>query len=184
MRGSYTTNFTTWLICFSWSGWENLLFELGSERVYPFTFKKRISEVVRIGSIIIFHLVSYGKPSSSYCVMKHFWWSCRENLILISLGSERVKWQQFSLNWLDIVPGHSEACHVKSQFQAAMCFPRCQVINKKQLTVSMHLVLCVWEQWSSVPCMVCHVSPHPHYNSCVSSRIPSQLAESLPTKPR
>ena len=31
-----------------------------------------ISEVMRIGSIIIFHMISYEKPSSSYCVMVYF----------------------------------------------------------------------------------------------------------------
>ena len=30
-------------------------------------------EVVRIGGIIIFHIVSYEKPSSLYCVMIYFW---------------------------------------------------------------------------------------------------------------
>ena len=46
-------------------------------------------EVVRIaGSIIIFIWVSYEKPSSSYCVMLHFW-GCSGNLKLITLGSDR-----------------------------------------------------------------------------------------------
>ena len=39
-----------------------------------------------------FILVSFEKPSSSYCVMLHFWWSYgRGSLKLITLGSERVK---------------------------------------------------------------------------------------------
>ena len=35
--------------------------------------------------------VSHEMPSSSYCVMSYFWWGCRRNLKLITLGSERVK---------------------------------------------------------------------------------------------
>ena len=35
--------------------------------------------------------VSYEKPCSPYCVMYYFWWGCRRNLTLITLGSERVK---------------------------------------------------------------------------------------------
>ena len=59
--------------------------------------EKRISEVVRIGSIIIFHLSKlYEKPSSSYCVLQYLWWSCRGNLKLITLGSERVKMRPLS----------------------------------------------------------------------------------------
>ena len=99
---------TTSLIHFSLKGWEIILFELGSERVkrgnmylselvrikyynifrsttfsQPFK-EKYISEVVRIGSIIIFHLMrSYEKPSSSYCVMSY-----RVNLKFITLGGE------------------------------------------------------------------------------------------------
>ena len=34
--------------------------------------------------------VSYEKPSSPYCVMYYYWWGCRRNLTLITLGSERV----------------------------------------------------------------------------------------------
>ena len=45
-----------------------------------------ISEVVRIGSTIIW--VSDEKPSSSYWLMYYFWWGCRGNLKLITLGSE------------------------------------------------------------------------------------------------
>ena len=46
--------------------------------------EKRISEVVRIDSKIIFHMrVSYEKPSSSFCVMWDFWWGCSRNLKLI-----------------------------------------------------------------------------------------------------
>ena len=42
------------------------------------------------GSTIIFHLSSYEKPTSPYCVMWYFWWGCRGNLTLITLGSERA----------------------------------------------------------------------------------------------
>ena len=35
--------------------------------------------------------VSYGNPSSVYCVMLYFWLGCRGNLRFITLGSERVK---------------------------------------------------------------------------------------------
>ena len=48
-----------------------------------------ISEVVRIGSIP-FIWESYEKSNSSYCMMLYFWWGCRRNLNLITLGSERV----------------------------------------------------------------------------------------------
>ena len=62
----------------------------------PFTpkFKKYIvptwsSEIVRVGSIIILHLSKLWKPSSSYRVVKYFWWGCGGNLALIALGSGR-----------------------------------------------------------------------------------------------
>ena len=41
--------------------------------------EKCLSEVVRIGSIIIFHLWVSLK-SHEYCVMLYFWWGCRGNL--------------------------------------------------------------------------------------------------------
>ena len=46
--------------------------------------ERSVSEGVRIGSIVI--LVCYEKLSSSYCVMFYFWWGCRRNLKLITLG--------------------------------------------------------------------------------------------------
>ena len=49
-------------------------------------FKKKCSEVVKIGSIIIVHLISYEKSGSSYCLMLHFWWGCRGILFDIDLG--------------------------------------------------------------------------------------------------
>ena len=64
-------------------------------------------EVVRIGSVVIFHQwVSYEKPSSSYCMMQCFWWGWRGNLKLITVGSERVKaliqkaCQIYELRWM------------------------------------------------------------------------------------
>ena len=50
--------------------------------------KTTMSMMVRIGSIFIFIWVGYEKPSSSYCVMWYFWWGCRRNLTLITLGSD------------------------------------------------------------------------------------------------
>ena len=51
-----------------------------SKRTFSQPFKEKcISDAVRIGSVIIFHLKSYEKPGSSYCAMKCF-----------TLGSERV----------------------------------------------------------------------------------------------
>ena len=47
-------------------------------------------------------MVSYEKPSSSYCVMLYFWWGCRRTLTLITLGSERVK--------LDLLPNQVMTC--------------------------------------------------------------------------
>ena len=53
-----------------------------------------ISEVVRIGSITIFHLRKLLKATESHVlihtVMLYFWWGCRGNLRLITLRSERV----------------------------------------------------------------------------------------------
>ena len=42
--------------------------------------------------------VSYEKPSSSYYVMCYFWWGCRGNSILITLGRWRVK--PTCLSWM------------------------------------------------------------------------------------
>ena len=54
--------------------------------------EKCTSEVVRIGSIIIFHLSKLWKARFFIlCVMWYFWWSCSRNLNLITLGSGRVK---------------------------------------------------------------------------------------------
>ena len=61
--------------------------------LHPFTHKFKniiLSEVVRIGSTIIFIWVSYEKSSSPYCVMLYFWRGCRGNSKLITLRSERV----------------------------------------------------------------------------------------------
>ena len=64
---------------------------LSSKRSFSQPFKERsISEVVRIGSIIIFHLISYGSPSSPYRVMYYLWLGCRGNVKLITFGSKRV----------------------------------------------------------------------------------------------
>ena len=62
-----------------------------SKRTFSQPFKEIcINERVKIGSIIIFHLSTLWKPSSSYCVMGYFWQGCRRNLTLITLWSERV----------------------------------------------------------------------------------------------
>ena len=56
----------------------------------PFN-RKCISEVERIGSIIIFHLNKLWKAKfSTLCVMLYFLRGCRGNLELTTLGTERV----------------------------------------------------------------------------------------------
>ena len=50
---------------FSLKRWENVIFEVGSERVKD----KCISELVEVGRIINFHLGKLRKGSSSYCMM-------------------------------------------------------------------------------------------------------------------
>ena len=63
-----------------------------SKGTFSRPFKEKcISKVVRIAaSIIIFITASDEKPSSPYYVVLYFWWGCRGNLNLITLGSERV----------------------------------------------------------------------------------------------
>ena len=39
---------------------------------------------------VLFIWVNYEKPSSPYSVTYYYWWGCRGNLTLITLGSERV----------------------------------------------------------------------------------------------
>ena len=95
----------TSLIQFSSKGWENVTFEpLGSERVDPFTpelkskvyspnilKRKCISEVVRRGSIIIFHLSKLWKAKFSIPCDVIFWHFDMGVLTLITLKSERVQ---------------------------------------------------------------------------------------------
>ena len=50
-----------------------------------------ISEVVWIGSIIIFHLSKRWKVKFSVLCDVYFWWGCRRNVKMITLGGERVK---------------------------------------------------------------------------------------------
>ena len=50
--------------------------------------EKRISEVVRISSIIIFHLSKLWKAKVFIFVVQYFWWGCRGKLKLITVGSE------------------------------------------------------------------------------------------------
>ena len=65
-----------------------LPFHFQVKKVSPQPFKEKcMSEVVRIVSII---KGRYEKPSSSYCVMWYFWWGCRRNRALVTLGNERV----------------------------------------------------------------------------------------------
>ena len=45
---------------------------------------------MRIGSLIIFHLSEQWKAKFSILCDVIFWWGCRRNLKLITLGSERV----------------------------------------------------------------------------------------------
>ena len=57
----------------------------------PNLLKRRsMSEVARICSIIILHLSKLWKAKFSILLMLYFWWGCRGNLTLITLGSERV----------------------------------------------------------------------------------------------
>ena len=50
-----------------------------------------ISELVGIGSIIIFHLSKLWKAKFSILCVYIFWWGCMGKLKLIALGSERVR---------------------------------------------------------------------------------------------
>ena len=75
--------------------WTLSLPSLKSTFSQPFKQKMYWWGSERIGSIIIFHLSKRCKPSSLYCVMLYFWWSCRENLKLITLGTE----QGFTFSW-------------------------------------------------------------------------------------
>ena len=90
------------LACNSLLRWKMIMLQILTHTFLftPFSpeFKKHVlprnvlSEVVRIGSIIIiFHLNKLCKASSSYCAMLYFWWGCRGNLKLTTLGSEKVK---------------------------------------------------------------------------------------------
>ena len=55
---------------------------------------------VRIGTIIIFHLSKVWKAKFFMLCMQNFWWGCRGNLNLGTLGSERVKPLSFLLTLL------------------------------------------------------------------------------------
>ena len=105
------------VIQFSLQGWDNAVFELESERVEPFTFKftdskyipqtffkkRMLSEVVRIGSRIIFHLSKLWK--TKFFIL----WGCRGNLKLKKKASPRI----FSWKILFIVAGvlvHLKSC--------------------------------------------------------------------------
>ena len=75
--------------------------------------KKCISDVLRIGSIIIFHLSKLWKAESLYCVMLHFWWGCRE-IWHRSSGEGRVK-RSLRGDWVSI----SSLAPVPRQFELA-----------------------------------------------------------------
>ena len=51
-----------------------------------------MSEDFRVGNVTICRPSKLWKlkPSSPYCVVLYFWWGCRGNWILITLGSEMV----------------------------------------------------------------------------------------------
>ena len=62
------------------------------KRTFSQLFKEKCtSEVVRIDGIIIFYLRKLWKAKFFILVMWYFWWGCRGNLKLTTLGSERVK---------------------------------------------------------------------------------------------
>ena len=83
----------------AWTSWYSICGTIYN----PFTpkFKKYILTTflernveVRQWELVVqssFIWVSYEKPSSWYFVVKYFWWGCRENWRLITLGSERDK---------------------------------------------------------------------------------------------
>ena len=52
--------------------------------------KRRMYKWCEWELVVAFIWVSNEKQSSSYYVMQYFWWGCRGNLKLITLGSERV----------------------------------------------------------------------------------------------
>ena len=65
-----------------------------SKSTFPQLFEeKHINEEVII-SIIIFHLSKLWKAKFLHCVMLCFWWGFRGNLTLITLGSERAKYNR------------------------------------------------------------------------------------------
>ena len=99
---------------------ECTLWTYGSARVNP--FRSRVQEVhcptsywemgkvgciVRICSVItLCQWVSYEQPSCPHRVMLFFWWGCRRNLKLITLGSETVNSLKCFLEY------HGEDLHV------------------------------------------------------------------------
>ena len=71
---------TTSLIHFSWKGWENVLFELGSERVNPFTPKSDQFQIF---------------PAASPEILHHTVW---RNWLFIAYSDESWLYYQFSLH--------------------------------------------------------------------------------------
>ena len=68
-------------------------------------------------------------PSSPYCVMLYFWWTCSVNLKLITLGSERKKPQRIQGSELRFV-FHDKACFHCRKLAAHTC------LNKRIFSTS------------------------------------------------
>ena len=97
-----------------------------SKRTFSQPFQKKcICELMWISTITIFIWVSYEKPSSSLnCVMQYCWWSCRGNLKLIILGSERVNRTESNItppNEPCSFLSHTPACRVTPE--RSLCVP-------------------------------------------------------------
>ena len=84
---------------------------ISSKRTFSRPFKEKcIREVVRVDGIIIFHLSKLWIAKFSILCYVYFWWGCRGNWRLITLGSERVKknpqnpsWQQTNAFVADVL---------------------------------------------------------------------------------
>ena len=121
---------TTSLIHFSWKGWENVLFELGSERV---------KKVVNWYKWIIFHLSKLWKAMFFVLCADYCQWGWRGNLKLITLGSERVN------HYYDLLHRNGEWC----KSYCCMCAANFQVGHFTWLKLPLQKLLDLQEKhWS------------------------------------
>ena len=67
------------------------------------SYREIITEGVRIGSIIISNLSKLRNAKFIILSVLYFWWGCRGNLKLITLGSERVEFINKLNNWKSIL---------------------------------------------------------------------------------